>query len=830
MLAAVLLPACSPGGGDPVTPTPNPTPGSLAVALSSNSGSVVAGSQVTLTTTITRGGSFTGVVTLAAEGAPAGVTASFSASSLAAGVSSAGLTLQVAGSVAAGTYPITVRATGTGVSAATASYALTVTTAAVPTFTLAAAPTTVSVTAGQQGTSTLTITRSGGFTGTVNLTATGAPAGVTASFAPAAVTGGTSTVTLAVAASTTAGTYPITIRGTGTGVTEQTATVTLTVTATATPTLSVAGSATTTSVAQGQASGAITYTLTRGGGLTGNATMALENAPAGVTGTFTPNPATGTTSQLVVNVGGSVAAGTYTLTVRATVGSVSATAPLSLTVTAVSAGDFTIAIAPTTATVTAGNSTNATVSLTRTGGFAGTVNLTATGAPAGVTVAFAPAAATGATSAVTVSVAVGTAAGTYPITIRGNATGLTERTATLTLTVQAGGGGGGGNVTWQFCDTDRIPVFFAFRDGTSGAWTRVLPGAGQTYSFTINDTRGAVTFVIADGGADFDVTTYLLTRTELTAFAQAECTTNPATKTLNGTVAGITPGQTATINVGGGSATATTNGPFTVSNVDDGTVDLIAARSVLDIPTLSTVPDRFILRRNLNLPNNGTIPSLDFGGSEAFAPATATLTIANGGTDMLNITTGFFTSNGASGFFSFGALGGGGGSTRTAYGVPLARTQTGDLHYLQATAVSGTTIVRTVGQYNRELTNRTIALGPVLNAPTIASVATAPYRRLRASGSWQTEYNQGVGATFYQTAGSSRSWSITSSNAYFTGGTFELEIPDLSGVSGFNSTWGLLTGGSVEWSLSASKVENAPIGPFVEGYRFLAGSRTGTQP
>ncbi len=214
-LAAGLLPACSPGGGDPVTPTPNPTPGSLAVALSSNSGSVVAGSQVTLTTTVTRGGSFTGVVTMAAEGAPSGVTASFSASSLAAGVSSAGLTLQVGSGVAAGTYPITVRATGTGVSAATATYALTVTSAAVPTFTLAAAPTTVSVTAGQQGTSTLTITRSSGFTGTVNLTATGAPTGVTATFAPAAVTGTTSTVTLAVAASTAAGTYPITIRGAG---------------------------------------------------------------------------------------------------------------------------------------------------------------------------------------------------------------------------------------------------------------------------------------------------------------------------------------------------------------------------------------------------------------------------------------------------------------------------------------------------------------------------------------------------------------------------------------------------------------------------------------
>lgn len=727
VLAAAILPACSSGGGgDPVTPTPNPTPGSLAVALSSNSGSVVAGSQVTLTATITRGGSFTGAVTLAAEGAPAGVTATFSASSLAAGVSSAGLTLQVAGSVAAGTYPITVRATGTGVTAATASYALTVTAAS-------------------------------------------------------------------------------------------------------TPTLTVVGSAPTASVAQGQASSALTYTLTRGGGLTGNATMALENAPAGVTGTFTPNPATGTTAQLVVNVGGSVAAGTYALTVRATVGSVSATAALSLTVTAVAAGDFTLAIAPTTATVTAGGSTNGTVSLTRTGGFAGTVNLTATGAPAGVTVAFSPAAATGATSAVTVSVAVGTAAGTYPITIRGNATGLAERTATFTLTVQSGGGGGGGNVTWQFCDTSRFPLFFAVRDGTTGTWTRVLPGAAQTYSFTINDARGGVTFVTSDGAGDFDVITYLATRAELVAFGQTECTTNPATKTLQGTVSGLGIGQTATINVGGSTATASANGPFSATAVDDGPVDLFAARVSLDLPTLSNVPDRFILRRGLNLPNGGTIPALDFAGAEAFAPATAPLTLANGGTDQLNLQTGFATANGATGFFTFGPLAGG-GATRTVFGVPLARTQTGDLHILQAIAVAGSTNVRIVAQYNRELTSRTLTFGPVLTAPTIASVATAPYRRLRASGTLQSEYNQFIGASFTQSTGGTRSWTITASAGFFPSTAYDLEVPDLSGVAGFNNTWGLITGTAVDWSISASRVENGTNGVFVENYRFLSGSRSGTQP
>lgn len=830
--ALVLLSAataCGGGGGDTPTP-PTPTPGTLAVALSSFPASVTAGGQATAGVTVTRGGSFTGSVTLAAEGMPTGVTASFSATSLAAGVTTATLTVQIGGTVAAGNYPITVRATGSGVSAATAQLTLVVTAATTPGFSLTATPTALSVVAGAQGTSTLTIARSGGFTGNVQLAAEGAPTGVTTSFSVAPVTGTSSTLTLAVGAATAPGTYPITVRGTGTGVTERTATVTLTVTATApTPTLTVASAVSTVSVAQSQSSAAIALTLTRGGGLTGDATMALEGAPTGVTGAFTPNPATGTTSQLVLSVGAAVAPGTYPLTVRGTVGTTSGTATISLTVTAAAAGNFSLALAPTSATVTAGGITSPVVSITRTGGFAGTVNLTATGAPAGVSVSFAPAAATGAQATMTVSTTAGATPGTYLITVRGNATGIAEQTVSFTLTVQPGGGGGTGNVTWQFCADTRIPIWFAYRDGTSGAWTRVLPGANNTYTFTLNDTRGGVTIVSDGGGADFDVTTYYLSRTELVAISADECDNNPVTKTLTGTVAGLAAGQTATIGVGSGTGTAAANGPFTVSNVSDGVVDLLAARSTTNIGTFSTEPDRFILRRNLNLPNNGVIPTLDFGSAEAFAPASATYTFGNVSGATLSVVTGFSTTNGSAGFFSFGPLIGG-SESRTIFGVPSALTQAGDLHYVLANALTGTDNVRQVAGYNRTLANRTLTLGPVLTSPTVSTVASAPYRRARATGSWQAEYNQGVGVLFSQTTGASRTWGITSSAGYASGATYDLEVPDLSGVAGFNAMWGLQPGVATEWALSASRVDNSPFGAAVEDFRFFAASRRGNLP
>ena len=47
-------------------------------------------------------------------------------------------------------------------------------------------------------------------------------------------------------------------------------------------------------------------------------TLALENAPVGVTGGFNPNPVTGNTSTLTVTVDNSVAPGTYQMTIRGT--------------------------------------------------------------------------------------------------------------------------------------------------------------------------------------------------------------------------------------------------------------------------------------------------------------------------------------------------------------------------------------------------------------------------------------------------------------------------------------------------------------------------------
>ncbi|MBG0825237.1 M4 family metallopeptidase [Planomonospora sp. ID91781] len=96
-------------------------------------------------------------------------------------------------------------------------------------FSVSVSPTSASTAPGGSVTTTVSTQVTGGSAQTVALSAVGLPSGATASFDPSSVqAGGTARLTVATAASTPAGTYPVTVTGTGTGAT-RTATFTLTV-------------------------------------------------------------------------------------------------------------------------------------------------------------------------------------------------------------------------------------------------------------------------------------------------------------------------------------------------------------------------------------------------------------------------------------------------------------------------------------------------------------------------------------------------------------------------------------------------------------------------
>jgi hypothetical protein len=86
------------------------------------------------------------------------------------------------------------------------------------------------------------------------------------------------------------------------------------------PDFSLAISPSSVTVNPGSGAASYTVTITPAAGFKSGVTLAVSGLPSGASGTFNPNPATGS-SALAVNVSSTVAKGTYTFTVTGTGGS-----------------------------------------------------------------------------------------------------------------------------------------------------------------------------------------------------------------------------------------------------------------------------------------------------------------------------------------------------------------------------------------------------------------------------------------------------------------------------------------------------------------------------
>jgi hypothetical protein len=96
----------------------------------------------------------------------------------------------------------------------------------------------------------------------------------------------------------------------------------------------------------------------------------------------------------------------------------------------------------------------------------------------------------------------------------------------------------------------------------------------------------------------------------------------------------------------------------------------------------------------------------------------------------------------------------------------------------------------------------TVTFGPTLNQPTVTSLGTSPYLRLRAQLASQASYNVAAVAEFAQSA-NSLSVASTANYANGTPTNWVLDIPDLT-AAGYDPTWGLKTGSSVDWEVTAA--------------------------
>jgi cellulose 1,4-beta-cellobiosidase len=309
-------------------------------SIASSGVSVLQGQTATDSVTISAINGFSGAVTLSASGLPTGVTASFSPS-MVTGSAGSTLTLTAAGNATVGPATVTITGSSTGTGSTgptTASTTITVTVIAKPDFTMAVTPAAVSVAAGTTANATVAIGFVGGLTGSVAVQASGLPAGVTANFSPNSVNAnGSITVSFFAQPGTANETGNVTITGTnGQGTTAITHTVTVALTVgsggnTGNPSFTLGRSAASLSIAAG-ASATDTITVTDAGGFTGAVTLAASGMPTGVTTSFGTNPTTGS-SVLTVSAAGTAAAGTFTLTITGTSGTLTAITTVAVTIT-----------------------------------------------------------------------------------------------------------------------------------------------------------------------------------------------------------------------------------------------------------------------------------------------------------------------------------------------------------------------------------------------------------------------------------------------------------------------------------------------------------------
>ena len=348
------------------------------------------------------------------------------------------------------------------------------------------------------------------------------------------------------------------------------------------------------------------------------------------------------------------------------------------------------------------------------------------------------------------------------------------------------------------------PVWVAFQDG-DGAWTRALPeaaGARTTFRYRFTAERGGIATLtpLLDGA---------LTSLSILYGAPGELSsagdTNPIdcrsieTTTLFGRVAGLGASESAFVSAGRFSRAivpfaASTD--FLLRELPAGPLDLLATRTSL--VGGAPVVDRLVLRRQLVLADSARIADLDFSAAESFAPATASVTIDGMGgegvvsgtelhTSNSDVTLSFLTSAPAA-------------PTRPYFALPADRLRPGDLQVLHVETAGPGDADRSADLFFRAPDDRHVRLGATLARPVVSAAATAPALRVRAHFEPQDDYDRSTTIVFEQ-ASTSGLVSVAMTPAYAArSGGYDLVVPDLSAVPGFDLTWALRSGARLLWS------------------------------
>jgi len=557
-------------------------------------------------------------------------------------------------------------------------------------------------------------------------------------------------------------------------------------------------SATTASVGQG-ASTNVTLKIDRSG-FKKDVTITIDK-PAGITASVSPTvvPNGLSTAILTISAAATATPGSYPITVHATGDGVDeqiATIDATITVT----GSFSTSILEPSVTVAQSGAGTATVLLPRFQGNGSSVSLVVNGVPTGVTVGITSSPTTATAATLSITATAGATPGTSTVSVVASSAGFADQTATFPLTVIAPPATAA--ISVPFCPND-LPNWFAYRNEGYG-WTRVTP-TGANFNFDATD-RVSIAFVWTSSTAS-NLQILSSTRTELAGAPAGDC---DGPKSITGTVAGLSTGQTAFVNLGGSAVQLSASGPanYTLTSVPTGALDLVAVRGAFIGTTGFFHPDAIVVRRSQDIANGAALDPIDFAGAEAFAPMTNTLTFSalqTGETATMQST--LVTGSTYAPLQSDDA----GSANMTLYAVPAAKLVAGDLHevYVAADLQTNSAFTeRALASYYATPGNRNESLGPVIATPTISLMATAPYARFRVRVTGQAEYPTMMQVGFYQAPSTVDRFVTHSVTSAYLGGlpsTWEVVTPDVSAASGFDPAWMLIGGGE-------------PTGYYAQGY------------
>ena len=358
------------------------------------------------------------------------------------------------------------------------------------------------------------------------------------------------------------------------------------------------------------------------------------------------------------------------------------------------------------------------------------------------------------------------------------------------------------DIALDFCDND-IPVWFAYQNENQSTATRVLPDGDGTFRFTATN-RTSIALVFENGG-DARTEMYHATNEELASVSEFGCLEEFGAKIVNGTLAGVGPGQAGVVSLGFSTVTRQAgNTSYTLTNLPDRPLDLVASRQ--NLTGGARIADRVVIRRTQSIASGGNVPAIDFtNAGDLVQPATANATISGilSG-EFAFVQNNFFSQLETSHPLSYaeGLING----TIAFASVPQASLAQGDYHDLVLLSVNATIgSVRGAENFFRAAAPQTLALGPVLNDPTITDMSGGGSVRLRMQLPTQLAYDDAVSVEYRQQLATSAVTVVQVATAgYFGGspGAWVLDTPDLTGAPGWEEQWELAAGTAINWTVT----------------------------